>query len=1077
MDLEQAVEQADTIAQKNNLGPSNYHYAAMFHTDAAVKTFVELEAGGTDALVNMMDEKLYMPYTWKVRHFKEHEKNESLISFTPDGQPYGFIETISENIPGAQLSEKDARIIAETYAETQGNIVLSDYKLVEASQKTQLSKRIDHTFVYERNDKKIGEGNYRLKIVVSGDKVTELTHFVKVPEAFTRRYEEMRSANTIIAFAATLLMALLYFFGGCCLGLYWINKKKWLLLKQPLRWAFFLALISALNSVNQLPFLWMKYNNAFSLYGFLSQLFLSCFISFIAQTFMYTIIIAAAESLTRRAFGNHPQLWTLCSAESSSSYAILGRTVGGYLLVGFNVAFVIAFYIVSLRYLGWWSPSEMLFDPNILASYAPWFSPLASSLNAGFIEECVFRAIPLAGAALLGTYFGKRNWWIAAALILQAIVFGAAHANYPVQPSYARLVELFIPSLIWGIIYLRFGLITTIISHFAYDVIWFSIPIFVSFAPDTLLYKILIIIGALLPLLYVLFARLKKGKWNHLPESAHNHAWQPSTSLSEEKEEKEAVPQESLKTSTTTAHKTIIGLGIISLIVWIYGTRFTHDGITITCNRQEAVTFADSFLAEKNSILTAPWKTLPLIFTHYKLVPDIAQQHTFIWKKGKKDLYHALLGTYLEPAHWTIRYAQFDTDIIERTQEHKIMLYNDSVWRYHHQLPESSIGASLTQEQARSIAHKTLSEQYNLDHEQLREISAVQAQLPHRINWLFIFEDSAVYPLQTGRALVSILIAGDEVVYTTRTIQVPEEWERKQQNKQNILNIVMMVFSLILLLFLLIGLVVALRQKKNVIISKKLLAIIFGVSLFLGIIDILNTWPSIVGNFSTSLPFNNQLFQIMMAFAFSSLLKSSLYALILSYVLSFKTHTIQYGKLNVYSGICCGLFMAGIIKIAQTALPLNMPLWPEYDALGCSIPLLASCLNSIAHYIQLTISFSLLYILVDNATIHWQKNRLFFTILAMLCGMAMVDLPSLRMLPLWLAAGAIIGKILLLLYQHIMQYNYSVIPFATGSFIILKLIQQGMFNAYPGAALAAIVNVCAIGGLSALWHEYLNKTK
>jgi len=127
-------------------------------------------------------------------------------------------------------------------------------------------------------------------------------------------------------------------------------------------------------------------------------------------------------------------------------------------------------------------------------------------------------------------------------------------------------------------------------------------------------------------------------------------------------------------------------------------------------------------------------------------------------------------------------------------------------------------------------------------------------------------------------------------------------------------------------------------------------------------------------------------------------------------------------------------------------------------------------LNAIAHYIQLTISFSLLYMLVDIATVHWQKNRLFFTIVALLCGMAMVDLPSLKMLPFWLAAGAVIGKILLLLYEHIMQYDYALIPLATGSFIVLQLIQQGMFNAYPGAAIAAIVNVCTISALSALWH-------
>ena len=174
MDLAQALEQANVIAQKNNLEPIDYNNAALFHTDISVKTFVELEAGGKDALVHMMDEKLYMPYTWRVRHFKENEKNEHTIAFTPDGTPYGFISILSENLPGAQLQQADARTIAENDAAQKWNINLTDYALVETSAKTQPSKRIDHTFVYERTNKKIGEGLYRLKVVVSGDTVARL---------------------------------------------------------------------------------------------------------------------------------------------------------------------------------------------------------------------------------------------------------------------------------------------------------------------------------------------------------------------------------------------------------------------------------------------------------------------------------------------------------------------------------------------------------------------------------------------------------------------------------------------------------------------------------------------------------------------------------------------------------------------------------------------------------------------------------------------------------------------------------------------------------------------------------------
>jgi len=95
--------------------------------------------------------------------------------------------------------------------------------------------------------------------------------------------------------------------------------------------------------------------------------------------------------------------------------------------------------------------------PNVIANYFPWLSSLAISLQAGFWEECLFRAIPLASAALLGQRFGGKKWWILGALVLQALIFGGGHANYPAQPAYARLVELILPAIGFGVLYLLFA--------------------------------------------------------------------------------------------------------------------------------------------------------------------------------------------------------------------------------------------------------------------------------------------------------------------------------------------------------------------------------------------------------------------------------------------------------------------------------------------------------------------------------------------------------------------------------------------------------------------------------------------
>ena len=1072
MDLEQALDKAGELAQQHGLGPNGYDYAAMFYTDATVKTFVELEAGGKDAFIAMMEEQLYIPYTWRVRHFKEYEKNELFITFTPDGKPYGFIEILSENSPGAQLSSQEAQDIAEKDAVTYWNINFDDYTLIEKSHKKEPSERIDHTFVYERIDKKIGEGLYRLKIVISGNKMSELTHFVKVPEAFNRRYAEIRATNNTLAWIAAIIMYLLYIFAGC-FGFYWLIKRRWIIFKQPLKWAIALATLSVLTAINQLPFLWMNYHSALSSNNFLILLFIGFFISFLSQTAFLTLIIMIAEGLTRYAFGHHPQLWLSNKTEYITSYAIAGRTFGGYLLVGFNCAFVISFYAFVTRYFGWWTPADMLFDPNILATYAPWFSPIAQSLNAGILEECLCRAIPLAGAALLGNYFGRRNWWIGCALILQAIVFGAAHANYPMQPAYARLIELFVPSLIWGCTYLRFGLLPTIIAHCLYDIIWFSLPIFISHAPHALAHKITIFFIMLFPLIRIMYARIKKGHWTNLPQSALNASWITTTIVEQKKEH--IIPQTTSQILTKSTQKLIIAFGILGLVAWIYLTPFSHDGVTITVPRAQAVEISNKFLKQQKTILNAPWKTLPLIFTHYKTVPKIATQHTFIWKEGNKKLYHNLLGTYLQPAHWTVRYAQFDADIIERAEEYKIMLYNNHVWRSHHQLPETTVGAQLNQDEARAIAHATLQEEFNLNATELIEIAATPTQLPHRRDWLFIFSNAAIYPLTTGQARILIMIAGDKVIDAGRMIHVPEEWERKEQNKQNTLNIITLVFFLILLFCLIFGIILALRQKKNFLFLRSLFVKLIGITAISACIGIINAWPETIGSFNTNIPFSNQLFQVITMLFLITGLTAIFFASILTYLLSQKKISqLPNNWLTINVGMCVGLFFAGVLAIAQKIVPLNMPLWPSYDALRCSLPLVSSLLTAITAYVQLTTVFSLLFLIIDTATKQWKIHRLFFTILAILCGMAMSNV-SVDALFTWPIVGTIIGLLLITVYQFIIRYDYALIPLATSSFTILSLVQQGMFSAYPGATFEAGINICVVGMLAALWYWYLNK--
>ncbi len=528
MDRAAALAAADDLAASRGWGPAEpVRQAVQFNLDDEVQSFVELEAGGKEAYTEMLAGDLYSPYAWRVRRFREGETNETVIRFRPDGTAYGFREHMPEDEPGATLEPEAARALAEAAVADGWDVDLGGYALVEVSHEVRPGGRTDHTLVYERPDVTIGDGHYRLRLTVSGDRFTELTHFIKIPEAFSRRYAEMRSANDAIATGSLFAIAILYLAGGCVVGLFFLLRERWVVWKPALKWAIFIAFLQAMVVLNQWPLLWMGYDTAISSTTFALQQIAIALAQLVGMGAVLALSFIAAESLGRKAFPRHIQLWKTWSGEVAPTTSMLGQTVAGYLLIGIFFAYEVWLYLFTARHFDWWTPSSALTDPDVLANIFPWLTSVAISLQAGFWEECLFRAVPLAAAALLGKRFGKPWLWITGAMILQAVIFGAGHANYPAQPAYARLVELIIPALGFGGLYLLFGLVPAIVFHFAFDVVWFAMPLFAADTPGIWISRGLVIVLTLIPLWVVLRARLRAGAWGEVPPEAHNAAWVP----------------------------------------------------------------------------------------------------------------------------------------------------------------------------------------------------------------------------------------------------------------------------------------------------------------------------------------------------------------------------------------------------------------------------------------------------------------------------------------------------------------------------------------------------------------------
>src|SRR3989338_4695551 len=166
-DRQQVLADAQSLASQLKWDITNYQNVTSFDSEDDLQCFVELEAGGKDAFVEMFQSGAYYPYHWHVRFFKEKEVAEMHAWFSPEGKRLGFLQKVAEQAPGAVLSKEQAQELIEEHIHVWCPN-FENYKLIEYDSEIRETGRVDHDFTYERTDLVIGKGFYRFSAVVSG---------------------------------------------------------------------------------------------------------------------------------------------------------------------------------------------------------------------------------------------------------------------------------------------------------------------------------------------------------------------------------------------------------------------------------------------------------------------------------------------------------------------------------------------------------------------------------------------------------------------------------------------------------------------------------------------------------------------------------------------------------------------------------------------------------------------------------------------------------------------------------------------------------------------------------------------
>src|SRR5262249_51196284 len=215
-----------------------------------------------------------------------------------------------------------------------------------------------------------------------------------------------------------------------------------------------------------------------------------------------------------------------------------------------------------------------------------------------------------------------------------------------------------------------------------------------------------------------------------------------------------------------------------------------------------------------------------------------------------------LIGNWLAPPLWEVRYARFDSgDVVDRAEEWRVTVDGEGKGRgVRHWLPEQRPGAKLGRDEARSLAQAEVPDSFGLDLAGLREVEARENVRPARTDWQFTYADPRVEVGKGGEARAVATIAGDEVAAIGRYVYVPEDWQRAEQDRASRLSIAKLVVVLIFALVGLGAIIWASVAWTRDHFDRRVFWIVTLVSLTAALVNALAQWPSVAMGLQPSEP-------------------------------------------------------------------------------------------------------------------------------------------------------------------------------------------------------------------------------
>lgn len=469
---EDAVGNARGFLQQQGAELDGFRQATEFSGDSESLIFLQRTLGNEDA--GRWAQHEVPVWTWDIRWFKPGDAEEWMAFVGVDGEVVAFRHTVEQAALGADLDEAAARILAEDFLRERGWDLATLEQVSAAAEKK--DNRTDHLFIWQVEDREIvwrpddpeaGTGSARVLVRVLGDSVGGYARFLRVPEEFARDLESTLSVGLFLA-VGSIALSLLLAVAAMVIAImrYRDGDIRW---QVAIFYGLLVGVMVTIATATSWPQQLFRYQTQMPWSVFLGTFALGLMLALVFYTFFVLFPTAAGESLAREYFPDSLRGFAEAARGKLFTSEFGASAIRGYAIAAALMGFFTLFYWFAQRFMGAWLPAEGPYS-QIFNNTMPFLTPLTISLVAAISEETIYR---LFGISL----FKKLTGSTTLALLIPAAIWAFGHSNYPVFPVYIRGIELTIAGVLFGLAFLRYGLVACIVAHYVIDAVALGLPL------------------------------------------------------------------------------------------------------------------------------------------------------------------------------------------------------------------------------------------------------------------------------------------------------------------------------------------------------------------------------------------------------------------------------------------------------------------------------------------------------------------------------------------------------------------------------------------------------------------------